>query len=961
MSQHPTTSGSSVPARPGSQPQFPPGPIQFDGPQTVVNPERRGGAGDSNSAARNEDSSLWARLFPRDTPPPTGGQLSAVGCCLGHFRIEATIGAGGMGAVFRAMDERLDRVVALKVLSPSLSRDTASIQRFLNEARAAARLDHDNIARVFYIGEDRGLNFIAHEFVTGRTIRDIIRDHGPLDPREAVNYALQLASALRHTAAAGVVHRDIKPSNIIITPRGRAKLVDLGLAKKVASESFGDLTIAGTTLGTFDYISPEQAKDPRNVDVRSDIYSLGCTLYHMLAGEAPYPEGTVLQKLLDHQAKDVPDPVKRNPRITPRLSAVVRRMMAPDPRERYATPDELILELLPIAAEMGLRGINPEGLVWTSHVPQQRSFVERNVVWIAGIAVLALIAFVVDRFPPRARTGSDRGAFVTQRTVPQQPDLSPADLSDAKNPATSAKSTVGLPTKESVEGGTEGSVFSAPAKAPGESETAAASPPKDSTHTLQFNLSQPPEVFDLPPGNSLSGPGTVNGSTTARTDSPTSTNPKSDSASAPPLPDTPNSSPVDSRSPMPAAPVGEAPPVAVAEISISDGGESPTSYTTIEAAVADAKDGANIELKFNGVRAVSEKPFRISGKRVTIRAGRGYHPVISFSPRELPATGFEGRMIALNNARIDLFDVDVQATVPDATNSDHWSLFSFSGPDRLICRNVNITVTNPGNRQAEVVDIGSAAPMPSRQPNPMGAPPEFEIEMEHCLIRGSCALFGVRTTEGGRADLRESVLALQGALLANLGDETPSGEMRRVALRMEHLSCLLGGGLIQMDGGDVPRTLVPLDVTARNNVFASNSKTPLVALAGRTKEEEFPRLLKWEGSRNFYDRFSSYWGANSSGSESSAMPLNFESWKHLLDDNENDSNTGGISWKHSWQNKSFASIRKSDFELPADSAARAGATDNNDVGADLSLIRALHEPPGAPPTHQTAVSRDHAS
>src|SRR5580704_6128433 len=311
MSDSPTSGGSSVSGpsgvsnesavsgpsgtanQSGSQQAFVQDPIQFDGPHTVVNPERRGAA--------------------RDAPPAVDGAPSAVGCRLGHFRIEATIGSGGMGAVFRAVDERLDRVVALKVLSPSLSRDTGSIQRFLNEARAAARLDHDNIARVFYVGEDRGLNFIAHEFVTGRTVRDIIHDHGALEPREAVNYALQLAAALRHTAAAGVVHRDIKPSNIIITPRGRAKLVDLGLAKKVASESVGDLTIAGTTLGTFDYISPEQAKDPRNVDVRSDIYSLGCTLYHMLAGEPPYPEGTVLQKLLDHQAKDIPDPARKNP------------------------------------------------------------------------------------------------------------------------------------------------------------------------------------------------------------------------------------------------------------------------------------------------------------------------------------------------------------------------------------------------------------------------------------------------------------------------------------------------------------------------------------------------------------------------------------------------------------------------------------------------------------------------
>jgi hypothetical protein len=345
---------------------------------------------------------------------------------------------------------------------------------------------------------------------------------------------------------------------------------------------------------------------------------------------------------------------------------------------------------------------------------------------------------------------------------------------------------------------------------------------------------------------------------------------------------------------------------------------------------------------------------------VTIRAGRGYHPVISFSPRELPATGFEGRMIALNNASLDLFDVDVQATVPDATNADHWSLFSFGGPDRLTCRNVNITVTNPGNRQAEIVDISSNAPMPARQPNPMGAPPEFEIELEHCLIRGSCGLFAVRTTEGGRIVVRESALALQGALISNLGDENSSSEMRPIALRMEHISCFLGGGLIQLDGGDVPRTLVPLDVTARNNVFASKSRTPLVGLAGRTKEEDFPRLIRWgDGSHNFYDHFSSYWSVSSPTGESSSMPLNFESWKHLLGDKENDSNTGSIAWTHSWQGKSFASIRKADFELPPDSPARAGALDNTDVGADLSLIRAFPEAAGAAALNQTG-GHEHA-
>jgi serine/threonine-protein kinase len=935
-------SGSSAPANtPAPQPPFTQAPLQFDGPPTVVNPERRGGSGDSSVTPRPEDSSLWARLFPRDAPPAAEGAPSAIGCCLGHFRIDATIGSGGMGAVFRAVDERLDRVVALKVLSPSLSRDGGSIQRFLNEARAAARLDHDNIARVYYVGEDRGLNFIAHEFVTGRTIRDIIRDHGALDSREVVNYALQLAAALRHTAAAGVVHRDIKPSNIIITPRGRAKLVDLGLAKKVASESVGDLTIAGTTLGTFDYISPEQAKDPRNVDVRSDIYSLGCTLYHMLAGEPPYPEGTVLQKLLDHQAKDVPNSTTKNPRVPPRLSAVVRRMMAPDPRERYATPDELILELLPIAAEMGLRGVNPEGLVWTSRAPQPRSLIERNVVWIAGLAVLALAAFLVDRFPPRTRDRATIAATAADKQTPDAADV----VSDAP------RLQPGVSKREGTNLTDTGTPVAAQEKSDA-TKTSTANGPAHQIPPLEFNTMEPDAAFDAPRGVPLAG--VTNGPATARTDVTGTTNPKTESPSGPPsLADTPGLSATDAHAGKTEAAPTEGATGPVAEISISDGG-TPTPYVTLEAAVADAKDGSSIELKFNGVRAVSEKPFRISGKRVTIRSGRGFHPVISFSPRELPATGFEGRMITLNNGRLDLFDVDVQATVPDATNSDRWSLFAFTGPDRLTCRNVNLTVTNPGNRQAEVVDISSNTPMPARQPNPMGAPPEFEIELEHCLVRGSCGLFAVRTTEGGRIDVRESALALQGAVVSNLGDENSPAEMRRIALRMEHLSCFLGGGLIQLDAGDIPRTLAPLDATARNNVFAANSQTPLVTLSGRTKEEDFPRLLRWEGTHNFYDHFASYWAASSPNGDSPGMPLNFESWKHLLGDNaENDSNTGNIAWTHSWQSKSFASIRKADFELSKDSPARAGAADNSDVGADLSLIRSFPEA-GAAALNQAA-------
>ena len=177
--------------------------------ETVINP-----SGKLLALPASLHESEFQRLFPplQDSGTPYSADPSGV--TLEHFRIEERIGSGGMGAVFRAVDERLQRNVALKILAPGQAFDESSIKRFRNEARAAARLDHENIARVFYIGEDRGLHFIAFEFVTGSTIRDLIREQQSLIPTDVVNYGLQVAYALMHTSAMGVVHRDIKPSNI---------------------------------------------------------------------------------------------------------------------------------------------------------------------------------------------------------------------------------------------------------------------------------------------------------------------------------------------------------------------------------------------------------------------------------------------------------------------------------------------------------------------------------------------------------------------------------------------------------------------------------------------------------------------------------------------------------------------------------------------------------------------------
>ncbi len=322
------------------------------------------------------------------------------------FELEEPIGVGGMGAVFRALDTRLDRHVALKILPPEQARDPEVVQRFYQEGRAAARLDHENIARVFTIGHDGRYHFIAFEYIEGTTVRQRVEKNGPLPASEAINYTLQIADALVHAAERGVVHRDIKPSNIIVTPHGRAKLVDMGLARRFERGGDDGLTQSGMTLGTFDYISPEQARDPRDVDVRSDLYSLGCTLFHMLTGRPPFPDGTVLQKLLQHQEEAPPDVRRLNPAVPPDLAIILVKLMAKDRDRRYQTPEQLVRDLLTVAGALGLRSVSPEGLLWlASSTPPTW---ERHLVW--GIPAL-LFTLIVASLLWWGQENGTRGLF----------------------------------------------------------------------------------------------------------------------------------------------------------------------------------------------------------------------------------------------------------------------------------------------------------------------------------------------------------------------------------------------------------------------------------------------------------------------------------------------------------------------------------------------------------------------
>jgi len=254
-----------------------------------------------------------------------------IGQTISHYRILEKLGAGGMGVVYKAEDTTLQRTVALKFLPPELTRDADAKQRFLHEARAAARLDHPNICAVYEVGESDGQLFLAMACYDGMTLREKLKA-GPLPWAEAAALALQAAAGLAHAHGKGIVHRDIKPANLFLTTDGTVKILDFGLAKLAGASA---LTQTGTTVGTAHYMSPEQARGEA-VDARSDLWSLGVVLYELMAGRPPF-RGEYAQAVIYGILNEAPPPLAElAPGAPAALRGVVAKCLAKDPAARPA-------------------------------------------------------------------------------------------------------------------------------------------------------------------------------------------------------------------------------------------------------------------------------------------------------------------------------------------------------------------------------------------------------------------------------------------------------------------------------------------------------------------------------------------------------------------------------------------------------------------------------------------------
>jgi hypothetical protein len=382
---------------------------------------------DSGAATKQD---VAAKLVEKDVLTAYQAEQLLAGhgaeCVLvGRYQIQDRLGAGAMGTVYRALDTKLDRAVAIKMLPAQSVTDAGALARFQREAKALAKLSHPNIIQAYDSDQDSGRQFLVMEYAKGTSLNDLIRAKGRIAPSLAADYVYQAALGLHDAHEKGLVHRDLKPGNLLLTPLGQVKILDLGLARFL-QDQVGDATLTrdGVGMGTPDYMAPEQFHDARHVDSRSDIYSLGCTLYHLIAGRVPFPGTSMSEKYAAHEQQEPAPLTEFCPDVPAGLATTVSRMMAKRPADRFQSARELAGAIAPYVA--GSSHAMPRMMATASwHGSQLGRSVEpigrrrrQFVVGSAGIffalVVLVLVFWAVGAFRP---TPTDGGVDSNQPTV----------------------------------------------------------------------------------------------------------------------------------------------------------------------------------------------------------------------------------------------------------------------------------------------------------------------------------------------------------------------------------------------------------------------------------------------------------------------------------------------------------------------------------------------------------------
>lgn len=810
-----------------------------------------------------------------NTPAATPADVAKVllGHRLSHFELEELIGGGGMGAVFRARDERLDRTVAIKVI-PFIGDDPDMQRRFRNEAQSAARLDHPNIARVFDVGMFEGWRYIVFEYIEGINLRDLVTQQGVLSIDDAVFYTRQIAEALHHASGRGVVHRDVKPSNVLVNTDGDTKLVDMGLARSDQLDMSGDMTASGVTLGTFDYISPEQARDPRDADVRSDIYSLGCTLYFILTASPPYPGGTMLQKLLNHGNAPPPDPSGLRSGISDDLKAIIHKMLAKSPDARYQRAVDLVADLRELAAREGLIRAQAQGTLTINRDELAGGRLATHLPWLAAASLLLIGAIVLQVIASLRNT-----AFVLENP-PSAVVMRQAAITDLDSEADFDGTGVSLiPLDPAAFGDSDRAIDSGSVKpidpVPGAIQSG------ESVASALPNRA--PALPKLTPTETRP---TAEGGTAATTASDAGL----DLATLPPKYSDLALSP-DAMPGTEAINSGMTPAAKIEKIVVgpSDQTGKVASVATLVDAIqlADELGVKTIEL---AEAVIESPPIRIPNDGMTIRSVVG-STEIRFITGPIPAMQ-RAVMVDVGSNRVEFQNLhfnwnvrsasidggallsvsdnrlvrltDCTLTIENLTQREEVFAFEVTSPqgvrpdigliiqDPLSLRvGGDVLAPVPAVRDAETVPLAVRTPSPPRTP----VPPLVAIEMNNVAVRGEMTL--VNVVDPVQLQLRwdNGLLAVSRRMLEVAGvNIPPSAAGNQIQLVLNRVTVWTGEGLVRTRLG--PSGVYPMliDRDSRNGVFRSAPSSPHIEFSGLDPAYENPdQLVNLRGEDNAYD------------------------------------------------------------------------------------------------------------
>jgi hypothetical protein len=364
-------------------------------------------------------------------------------------------------------------------------------------------------------------------------------------------------------------------------------------------------------------------------------------------------------------------------------------------------------------------------------------------------------------------------------------------------------------------------------------------------------------------------------------------------------------------------------------------------FKTLEAACSSVREnGAVIELRFNGRRR--ESAVRIN-RKVTIRAARGFRPIVEFRPTGVSSDTYQARAVWIPSGSLDLVGIDLVLVVDDSLSAEQWTMFSLERADSLRMQGVTLTLVNPAQRAVAAIELRPGAMMPDMPVAGAQPKPPLEIEIADSLIRGDGDLFAVRHAEPARLAVKQSAVALQGTLLSARGHTESAHENAQLELRLEHVTCVLGGGLVRLDSGNAPRKLLPVQVSSSNSIFSNAGGVPLVGMTGNSPPQDFRALLFWIGQNNFYDRYPTMWSIASTEGTGRTEAWDAAAWRrNLTEASESNPRFDGVVWnRRQWTTRPFAELLPNDFSLDrqaANNPAIDGATNFSDAGANLPAL-----------------------